>query len=104
MDGKLFTQKARSSRDRFWSVINYRYLSRSQWIISDICDSLCQGERSPDFLSLLLHDEGLAGEAIGTDSTWRISTFSPEDVSHHLNLFSQQRWCREGKLPKCGWW
>lgn len=188
LDGELFTQKARSSRDRFWSVINYRYLSRPPWIISDICDSVCQGERSAGFLSLLqihyilrdsltlrliedffwkkwvdndpaispaelmgviqkmgsghirierlteaslnrlaqmilcslrdfgllegkvkkrivkpvisppvvchllriLHDEGLAGEAIVTDSSWRMFMLTPEDVSHHLHILSQQ--------------
>jgi DNA-binding transcriptional ArsR family regulator len=188
LDGELFSQKARTSRERFWSVINYRYLSRPPWIISEICESVCFGERSPGFLSLLqihyilrdsltlrliedffwkkwldndlvitpaelmrviqktgaghirierlteaslkllaqmilsslrdfgllegkvkkrivkpvispsvvchllriLHDEGLAGEAIVSDSSWRMFMLSPEDVSHHLYVLSQR--------------
>ncbi|QXO96048.1 DUF1819 family protein [Methanospirillum purgamenti] len=52
-DGILFPQKARTTRERFWEVIQYRYLSRPEWVIADICSAAKLGERDSDFLQML---------------------------------------------------
>ncbi|KAF5051994.1 hypothetical protein DSECCO2_413250 [anaerobic digester metagenome] len=54
LDGELFTQSARTTRERFWQTINYRYLRGPAWVVDDLCDAVREGERSPAFLSLLL--------------------------------------------------
>ena len=54
LEGGLFTQSARTTRQRFWQTIHYRYLRGPAWVIEDLCEAVREGERSPSFLSLLL--------------------------------------------------
>lgn len=53
-NGKVLSQRGRSSRDRIWASLHHRYLThRIPWIISALADALSHGEQSPEFLSLL---------------------------------------------------
>ena len=54
LEGRLFTQSARTTRQRFWQTIHHRYLRSPAWVIDDLCDAVREGERSPEFLSLLM--------------------------------------------------
>ena len=53
-EGKVLSQRGRSSRDRIWASLHHRYLThRIPWIISALAGSLSHGEQSPEFVSML---------------------------------------------------
>lgn len=53
-EGKLLSQRGRSSRDRIWASLHHRYLThRIPWVIGALVDALGKGEQSLEFISLL---------------------------------------------------
>lgn len=54
MDGSLFSQSTRYTRERIWKILHYRYLSmQTEWMISDFKVAYEEGPSSRDFVSLL---------------------------------------------------
>jgi hypothetical protein len=53
-DGKVLSQRGRSSRDRIWASLHHRYLThRIPWIIDALVAAFGHGEQSSEFISLL---------------------------------------------------
>jgi len=53
LDGALFPQRARASRERMWDVINYAYLSGPPWTIAALQAAYQAGPQNREFVSLL---------------------------------------------------
>ena len=53
LSGNLFTQRARSTRQRIWDAIHYMYLAQPQWGLSDLRRAYGEGPQSREFIALL---------------------------------------------------
>lgn len=53
LDGALFPQRARASRERMWDLINYAYLSGPPWVLAELQAAYQAGPQSREFVSLL---------------------------------------------------
>jgi len=54
LDGSVFYQRARASRQRIWRILHYRFLAQgAKWIIDDLKESSENGRHNPNFISLV---------------------------------------------------
>lgn len=53
LDGDVFTQRARSTRQRIWWAIHHLYLTQPGWGFDDMGSAYSRGPQSREFLSLL---------------------------------------------------
>lgn len=53
LDGTLFPQRARASRERMWDVISHAYLSGPPWVLTELQETYQVGPQSREFVSFL---------------------------------------------------
>jgi hypothetical protein len=53
LDGDIFIQRARSTRQRIWWAIHHLYLTQPEWGLADLGSAYSLGPQSREFVSLL---------------------------------------------------
>ena len=97
LDGDLFTQRARSTRQRIWHAIQHLYLSQPDWGLADLQAAYEAGSLSREFLSLLYLHYALRDHLtfdFATQVLWerwqvRQMNVGPEDVHALLDQASE---------------
>jgi len=115
LEGDLFPQRARSTRERIWKSLNQRYLAHGiPWVVDALQKAYKIGPHSPELISLLyLHyafRDRLAFDFI-TQILWdrwqsKSLVVTPEDVKNVLDRASEsqpqiERWSQTTRDRLC---